>query len=128
TAVQQLEWLHSLPRPPPIATPAEPSSFDPTAPPLAPAHAHAPAPHLESSDAAADVHRAGALDRLGYSPPPRNVKTVFFIWILIFGLVGAQMSWLLRPFIGSGKEFALFRPRGGNFFEAVFNHLSKLMQ
>ena len=28
------------------------------------------------------------------------------------GLVGAQTSWVLRPFIGGGNDFALFRPRG----------------
>jgi hypothetical protein len=54
------------------------------------------------------------------------VKNVFRVWIIVFGLVGAQMSWVLRPFIGSTNKFALFRPRGGNFFEAVLDHLFKL--
>ena len=42
------------------------------------------------------------------------------------GLVGAKMGCILGPFVGSGHEFALFRPRGSNFFEAVFHHLTNL--
>ena len=39
---------------------------------------------------------------------------MFQVWILLYGLVGAQMSWVLRPFIGSG-EFKWFRERGDDF-------------
>ncbi len=42
-------------------------------------------------------------------------------------MVGAQMSWVLRPFIGGGREFALFRPRGSNFFEAVWGKIVMLL-
>jgi len=69
--------------------------------------------------------RPGALDRL--HPPADKAKAIFRIWIIVFGLVGAQMSWVLRPFIGAGREFALFRPRGGNFCEAVWRHLHQLL-
>jgi hypothetical protein len=31
----------------------------------------------------------------------RHVKTVFACWIFVFAMVGAQMSWVLRPFIGA---------------------------
>ncbi len=56
-----------------------------------------------------------------------DVKVVFRVWILVFGLVGAQMSWVLRPFLGHpGTEFALLRARESNFFEAVLNALSHL--
>ena len=72
------------------------------------------------------VDRSGALDRLEGQAISRNVRRVFIVWILVFGLVGAQMSWVLRPFIGGGTEFALFRARGGNFFEAVGHHVSSL--
>jgi hypothetical protein len=62
---------------------------------------------------------AGALDRL----PGGNlgdVKIVFLCWVVVYGLVGAQMSWVLRPFIGSpDRPFEWFRPRQSNFFEAV---------
>lgn len=54
--------------------------------------------------------------------------TAFFnIWVLLYALVGAQMGWLLRPFIGSPTlPFAWFRPRSGNFFQAIVDHLRHL--
>ncbi len=51
-----------------------------------------------------------------------HVRKVFWIWIFVFGLVGAQMSWVLRPFIGSpGKDFSWLRPRESNVFQAVWS-------
>lgn len=52
----------------------------------------------------------------------RNVDWVFSCWMVAFGLVGAQMGWILRPFIGAPSlPFQWFRPRNSNFFEAVWN-------
>ena len=46
--------------------------------------------------------------------------TIFRVWVVIYGLVGAQMGWILRPFIGSPNEaFAFLRPRDGNFFLSI---------
>jgi hypothetical protein len=59
--------------------------------------------------------------------PDPAVRTVFRVWIVAFALVGAQMSWVLRPFIGSPQlEFAWFRPRESSFFEAVAKALRML--
>jgi hypothetical protein len=65
-------------------------------------------------------------DDLGpLDPMPNNVlgphtRTVFRIWVLVFGLVGAQMGWILRPFVGDPNlPFQWFRERQSNFFEAV---------
>jgi hypothetical protein len=56
-----------------------------------------------------------------------NVRWVFRAWLILFALVAAQMSWILRPFIGGQAEFALFRARGSNFFEAVYYLTLKLL-
>ena len=57
----------------------------------------------------------------------RHVRKVFALWIVVFALVGSQMGWVLRPFIGSpGQEFTWLRPRDSNFFEAVFLTIAKL--
>ena len=54
---------------------------------------------------------AGPLDSSGEHVLGRHVRTVFRIWVIVFGLVGAQMAWVLRPFIGRPHEvFAWFRP------------------
>jgi hypothetical protein len=58
---------------------------------------------------------------------PAQVRTVFVLWMVVFGLVGAQMSWILRPFLGQpNAEFGWFRPRTSNFFESVFQSLRAL--
>jgi hypothetical protein len=57
----------------------------------------------------------------------RHVKTVFRCWAIVFGLVGAQMGWILRPFIGDPTQpFTWFRPRTSNFFEDMSSTIWKL--
>ena len=70
----------------------------------------------------------GALDKMSDQAIEANVSTIFRIWIIVFGLVGAQMGWVLRPFIGApNMDFSLFRGRDSNFFEAVLNTLARLL-
>jgi hypothetical protein len=53
---------------------------------------------------------------------------VFGCWMVVFSLVGTQMGWVLRPFIGNpALPFAWFRPRQSNFFEAVLNAIQALL-
>ena len=47
--------------------------------------------------------------------------TIIQVWSLIYIFVGTQLSWLLRPFIGTGSHFAIFRNIEGNFYSSVFN-------
>ncbi len=69
----------------------------------------------------------GALDRSGDQMPSRQVKLIFRCWIVLFALVGAQMGWVLRPFIGTpDRPFSWFRERDSNFFEAVWHALVSL--
>jgi hypothetical protein len=73
------------------------------------------------------IEPQGALDHLEDQVLGPNVKTVFRLWVIVFGLVGAQMSWVLRPFIGNPYQpFEWFRPRSSNFFEALWGILHKL--
>jgi hypothetical protein len=68
-----------------------------------------------------------ALDRLDEQVLGPNVKTVFRCWVVLFGLVGAQMGWVLRPFIGKpGLPFAWFRPRESNIFEGIWRAIVSL--
>ena len=53
-----------------------------------------------------------------------RISVVFWCWMLAFGLVGAQLGWILRPFVGAPNlPFQWFRKREGNFFSAVFDSL-----
>jgi hypothetical protein len=57
----------------------------------------------------------------------KHVKTVFNLWVIVFALVGAQMGWVLRPFIGNpDMRFTWFRGRESNFFQAVLHTFQSL--
>jgi hypothetical protein len=53
--------------------------------------------------------------------------TLLYVWILLFGFVGTQLAWTLRPFFGSpGMKFSLYRDIDGNFYAEIFRTLSHL--
>lgn len=59
---------------------------------------------------------------------PSAAGGIFAVWIIIYSLVGMQMGWLLRPFIGHpGMAFQLFRPRQGNFFQGLFDNIQRML-
>jgi hypothetical protein len=144
-----LQTLHRLSmaqelnlRPQPISAPPAPIVTAPAAP-AATAQAAAGGPTAESaapqtSSASASPNSAplpplhgkqlgGALDWLDNQAISRNVRMVFRLWLVLFAIVGAQMGWVLRPFIGNpALPFTLFRPRQSNFFEAVYYALHHL--
>jgi hypothetical protein len=65
---------------------------------------------------------SGALDPLENRVLSKHVKTVFRLWVIVFALVGAQMGWVLRPFVGNPHmRFTWLRARESNFFQAVFH-------
>jgi hypothetical protein len=84
---------------------------------------------VSAADAApTTMEPGGALDRIEGQDIGRDVVTVFRIWVVVFGLVGAQMAWVLRPFIGAPDiPFAWLRDRESNFFEAVVRALGQLL-
>jgi hypothetical protein len=48
-------------------------------------------------------------------------------WLTLYGFVGSQLGWTLRPFFGSPGQFELFRPREGSFFSGVWNAILNLL-
>jgi hypothetical protein len=58
----------------------------------------------------------------------RPVRRVFVCWMLVFGLVMAQMAWVLRPLLGKpGAPFQWFCPRESNFLAAVWEAFRTLL-
>ena len=97
------------------STPDDPSSSEEsssrsisTPPPL-------PSPPLRKTPA-----RSSAADS--------RTRLIFTCWAFIYGVVGAQMGWILRPFVGTpAEEFQWFRHRESNFFEAIGRALRELL-
>jgi hypothetical protein len=59
---------------------------------------------------------------------PRHAVRILLLWMLVFGFVGTQMAWTLRPFLGApGLKFELLRKEGqGNFYQAVWQAVQNL--
>ena len=111
--VDQIEFARTAPPPPP-PPPYPGDALDSNAPSAPPSRPRA---------------SIGALDRLEGHVLGPHVKTVFRIWVIVFGLVGAQMAWVLRPFIGAPDQpFVLFRGRQSNFFEAVWGQIVDMLR
>jgi hypothetical protein len=49
-------------------------------------------------------HVEGPLENVDGNVLGKHTKAVFRCWMIVFGLVGAQMGWVLRPFIGSPED------------------------
>ncbi len=98
--------------PPAFTWPQTPPTVNPPQPSTSTAGGTVP-PQTQDSAAPQDV--------------PGAARAIFRVWIIIYGLVGAQMGWLLRPFIGSPDlPFTWFRNREGNVFLSVLHHLRHL--
>jgi hypothetical protein len=83
--------------------------------------------HVGQEKVAGDELPPGALEPVDERVPSRHVKAVFRCWVLLFGLVGSQMGWVLRPFIGNpDRPFAWFRPREANVFQGILSALANL--
>jgi hypothetical protein len=65
------------------------------------------------------------------SPRPATATppsmTLLYVWIFLFGFVGTQLAWTLRPFFGSpGMEFSLYRQIDGNFYAEIIRTIAGL--
>jgi hypothetical protein len=53
---------------------------------------------------------------------------LLYIWILLFGFVGTQLAWTLRPFFGNPDQpFELFRDIEGTFYGNILSTLGSLL-
>lgn len=81
-------------------------------------------PEITSAETAEIVQRMVAADRREWTAASQSTSAygIFRVWVFVFSVVGAQMSWVLRPFVGTpDKPFSWFREREGNFFQTVYD-------
>lgn len=123
------------------ALPAAPTSLGPAGP--APAGsvdgvtAGSTADAAPASAAVAVLPKAPAVSPAGQFPRLPNPHaqpqgrpasmTLLYIWIGLFGFVGTQLAWTLRPFFGSPHEpFELFRNIEGTFYADILRTIGDL--
>ncbi|MEO3924001.1 hypothetical protein ABGB07_09095 [Micromonosporaceae bacterium B7E4] len=121
---------------PAVATPAPAVPAAPAAVPAAPVQmVPAPAQPVPGQFPAQYGYRAanpypiggpGAPQSPSGGPRPASM-TLLYIWILLFGFVGTQLAWTLRPFFGDPEQpFAFFRSIDGNFYAEILRSLGSL--
>lgn len=94
----------------------------------------AASPPLEEPELAKDfLPLRASIDRekMPLASAPNNQQTrkrLLQFWLVLYGLVGSQLGWTLRPFFGAPDEpFQLFRNIEGNFYSQVFRTLFTLL-
>jgi len=68
------------------------------------------------------------------APAPTRIRrpasasmTLLYVWLLLYGFVGTQLGWTLRPFFGDPhKPFIIFRAIEGNFYLGVVEAILRL--
>jgi hypothetical protein len=58
--------------------------------------------------------------------PKQRRKLSIKVWLILYGFVGSQLGWTLRPFFGSpGKSFEIFRNIESNFYAHLVHIISQ---
>ena len=102
----------------------------PTAPNAETAHSYFLVTHtllIAFTGIIANLHLARLL--IASTPTPRAAATTLAAWLTGNAFVGAQFSWIMRPFFGTPSiKVALFRdnPFNGTFYETVWRSLQKI--
>lgn len=109
---------------------SRPASGYPWEAPGRPEHGLPPAPvGSQAPDAvqpAASVQPAAPAQVPGAFDQPVNTR-LLYVWALLFGFVGTQLAWTLRPFIGEPNHpFQLFRDIEGSFYSNVLSTIASL--
>lgn len=54
--------------------------------------------------------------------------SILRFWLILYGFVGTQLAWTLRPFFGSpGTPFELFREMQGNFYLDIIHAFGEIL-
>lgn len=102
--------------------------FEPEPPPPLPAPASPPAAPGDAGVGAAAVPHS-VPPPVRFAPESAAALRVFRMWTLVYAVVGAQMSWILRPFLGEpGSPFRLFAERESNFFAGLADVVANLFR
>jgi hypothetical protein len=88
--------------------------------------------HAEQAERLEPAEQPEAVDQIVHAPAaqPRSVSmNLLLIWVLLYGFVGTQLAWTLRPFHGDpSMPFILFRPIESNFYIGVVQTIMRLFQ
>ena len=68
------------------------------------------------------------VDGAGSERVAKSHRRLFWLWLIIYGFVGSQVAWTLRPFVGyPGVPFEPVRQFGGNFYTNILTSLGEIL-
>lgn len=70
------------------------------------------------------------IDSKDESPNVHLRTNILRFWLVLYGFVGTQLGWTMRPFFATGKEFSWLRPReeAGSFIVSVWESLNHVLR
>jgi len=58
----------------------------------------------------------------------RSQRLMFWLWLMLYGFVGSQVAWTIRPFVGyPGVPFEPVRQFGGNVYTNILASLGEIL-
>jgi MFS family permease len=61
-------------------------------------------------------------------PPAKTIRRLVYAWGVLFGLVGSQLGWVLRPIFGAPDErFAVLKSIDGSFLGDLVHTISQMI-
>ena len=57
----------------------------------------------------------------------KRPELLLMIWFFLYMFIGAQMSYLLSPFVGRDRVFVFLSGQEGDFFSALFSLIRDVM-
>lgn len=116
------------------AAPAAPAPVPVAVPAPVPAAAPAPVGTGPMVNAMADRPQLPARPQAHFGqplgPPAQRPASMslLYIWIMLFGFVGTQLAWTLRPFFGDpDAQFGVFREIEGTFYADLLRSIGQLL-
>lgn len=89
---------------------------------------------MNALNAPVELAPAAAAEETGAVPPqPRQSEqpvnmSLLNLWVVLYGFVGTQLAWTLRPFFGDpGKAFEIFRNIEGNFYVNILHSIASAL-
>jgi hypothetical protein len=65
------------------------------------------------------------IDSDDFAPNVKLRTNILRFWLMLYGFVGTQLGWTMRPFFATGHKFEWMRPTEGSFFTAILESIQR---
>jgi hypothetical protein len=89
---------------------------------------------MNALNAPVELAPIAASEDASAAPQPQRAEqpvnmSLLNLWVVLYGFVGTQLAWTLRPFFGDpGKAFEIFRNIEGNFYVNILHSIASALR